>query len=140
MISKMSKNTGCCITISNPSNCIARCLLKNRRGSNAYELYVTVFYAQLIGRMALFSALCCHTPLGCIFYKIRTSKRHTKPKYVKSKFSYNKVKEYFFQVKTKMALVISDFCHVLEVLQVIVCLRVRPVVSLEFGTTFKLPA
>ena len=61
-----------------------------------YKLYLAVFFGATGGRMALFSTLCCHASLGCIFYKIRTSKQHTKPKYVKSKLSNNKVKNYYF--------------------------------------------
>ena len=94
-----------------------------------YKLYLAVFffYAQPGGRMALFSMLCCHTLCsflcyalfsmlcchiilrtvddGYILYEIRSSKRHTKPKYVKikikSKFSNNKVKKLFFRSKQK---------------------------------------
>ena len=44
-----------------------------------------------MGRMALFSTLCSHAALGRMIYKIRTSKRHTKPKYVKSNQSQNLV-------------------------------------------------
>ena len=54
-----------------------------------YELYSAVFYAQPVGRMALFSTLCCHAPLGRKFYTIHTLNRHLKPKYVKSKNSHN---------------------------------------------------
>ena len=65
-----------------------------------YKLYLTVFYVQPIGRRALFSMLCCHALLSCIFYKIHTSKRDTKPKYVESKFRHNKVTNYFLgQIK-----------------------------------------
>ena len=37
LISKMSKNTCCCITINNSCNCIVCCLLKNCRGINMYK-------------------------------------------------------------------------------------------------------
>ena len=37
-----------------------------------YKLYMAVFlYAKPVGRMAVFSTLCCHATLGCTFYKIR---------------------------------------------------------------------
>ena len=44
-----------------------------------------LFFVQPVARIALFLMLCCHALLGSIFYKIRTSKCHTNPKYVKSK-------------------------------------------------------
>ena len=50
-----------------------------------YKLYLAVFYAQPVGRMALFFTLYCHALLGYTFYKICTPKRHAKTKYVKSK-------------------------------------------------------
>ena len=44
-----------------------------------YKLYFAVVYTQPVGRMALFSTLCCHASLGSIFHKIRTLKRHSLP-------------------------------------------------------------
>ena len=117
LISKMSKNTCSCITINYSGNCVVRCLLKNRKGSDTYCIsYVCFwqfFYAQPVGRMAFFSAFCCHASLGCRFYKIRTSKRHIKPKYVKLKYSQRLLiikLEIIFQIKIQMALV-TCFCY-----------------------------
>ena len=50
-----------------------------------YKLYLAVFLLASDRQDGSCSTLCCQAPLGCIVYKIRSSKRHTKPKYFVSK-------------------------------------------------------
>ena len=85
----MSKNTCSCTTINRSGNCVVRCLLKNRKGSNMYKLCLAVFLRATGWQNGSFFSLCCHAPLGCRFYKIGTSKRHIKPKYVKLNYGQN---------------------------------------------------
>ena len=111
LISKMSKNACCCITINNCGNCIVWCLLKNCRGSNMYKLYIWLFfYAQPVGRMFFFRRCVVMHRLVAYFIKfvhqnVIISQNTLSQK--KSKFSNNKVKNYFVYVKIKMALVIK---------------------------------
>ena len=63
--------------------------IKNRKSSNIYKLCLVAFLRTTSWQNGSFFTLCCHAPLGCRFYKIGTSKRHIKPKYVRLNYGQN---------------------------------------------------